>query len=240
VTPGAWPLLITDFYPGTREADPQSCFLFYAYAREHRGEAMAVDPAQALTASINAGFCPALRLAFEALSANPETAEGGLRLLCTAAETYGDPMATLMLGTFFEEQGLHPQAFRTFQAAAERGVLPAVAFIGRYFSPLCEQTVGHKSASKARKLFEEVRKREPSEPFSCHELAMMYYNGVGVEKDVKKAEELQAIAKAGLPEIPPLRIVGGEDGGSQGWIVAGVAVAVGVAALITAFRFWRK
>jgi hypothetical protein len=237
--PGAWPLLITAFYPGAGDADPKSCFLLYEYARAHRGDPLAVDPVVALSASINAGFCPALRVGFQGLSQNPGSEQMALQWLRIAADAYEDPEATLMLAVVFEQRGLLREAFRTFQAAAERGMLQAVSFLGRYFSPLCEETVGVKSAERALALFQQVRELDASEPISCHELAMLYYNGVGVERDEKRAEELQAIAHAYMPDIPPLTRAGAEDGASQRWIAAAVGVAVGLAAVITVLRIWR-
>jgi TPR repeat protein len=237
VDPAAWLLPITSYYPGTSEADPQSCFLMYEYALAGGVDRAAVG---AFEKAIRAGFCPALRAGFQLLSANPENMEFGFRMLCTAVDTYQDPIATLMLALFFEARGSPQQAFRAFKMAAVRGMVQGLSYLGQYLSPLCAKSAGGKNVENAIKLFEQARKADPQEPISCHELAMLYYNGVGVEKDVRRAEELQAIARESLPDISPLSIVGGEESGSQGWIVAAVALAVGVAAVITALRVWRR
>jgi hypothetical protein len=237
-TAGDWPLPITNFYPETEEIDPQSGFLVYCYAKEGTPIG-AGNPAMCLGASIDAGFCPALRVAFEAFSVNPQTAAQGFRLLSVAAQTYGDPIAWFMIGQVLEERGgAVEQAFGAFEKAAGGGWMPAAAVIGQYFSPLCERKFPEKDVRMAIKIFEGVRKVDPTEPVSAHELAMLYFNGVGVEKDVERANELQKIAVAGNPEIGPLTMVG--DEWHAGLLLGLALVAVGAAGIFTLVKVFRR
>jgi hypothetical protein len=67
---------------------------------------------------------------------------------------------------------------------------------------------------------------------------MLYYNGVGVDKDVQRAEELQRIAVATASEIEPLKTVGEEKDGK---LILSIAIlVVAGAALFTILKAWRR
>jgi hypothetical protein len=79
---------------------------------------------------------------------------------------------------------------------------------------------------------------ESDEPIACHELAQIFYNGVGVEKSEERAIELQEIALKRNPGTPPLAVVTIEEekveereGESGGVGIVGIAIGAAIGAV---------
>jgi hypothetical protein len=226
--PARWATLIAGFYPGTSDMDPQSAFTLAAIPT------WGGDRTRLLMASANVGFCPALRQTFAALAENPRSIGKARELLSVAAFTYGDPLSLYAMGCFLaEDPASQAEAFAAFVRAGDAGIVAAKSRAGQFLSPLSAMRGVPKDVTRAIELFESVREEDPSEPVMCHELAMLYHNGVGVRTDRKLAGRLQAEGMARDPELPPLE----STGGGGGKLLLGVAVGTVVGAgLVTLMR----
>jgi hypothetical protein len=236
--PASWPYLIDDCYPGTDCVDPASSFFLF----QNLTGSGPIDEnlINLLLVSANAGYRPALRLAFCLLLDDQSTADIARNFIRIDAERYGDPVGVFHYAVLLAKEGAtRADALMYFRRAADLGIVEAKSLIGQILSPLSDVSFQNKNADDAATVLLEVMAEKPEEPVMCHELAMLYFNGIGVPKNVELALQLQATAATHMPNVAPLveRKVNPADGSlSEGFI--GIAVVFGV--LVILWTVWRK
>ena len=134
----------------------------------------------------------------------PEKREESRKMFGIAIDYYKFPIAMLS----YAELLLHESSLRSkyalslYRKAIDSGFERAHVYLGRALSPLSDVKNTFKDVKEAVKELEIGLKQE--NPIAYHELAKLYYEGVGVEKDIVKANELQKKALALNPRIDPL------------------------------------
>ena len=254
-TPQPWPILIKDAHPDTTDLDPRS-MLMIAQVMLGQGTNESIEQGQMLLLKgCELGYVPTLMLTHElfAKSEDPQLRDVSVRLLQKAALVYRNPVAMMQLGLIMIGQPeTVAEGEQMMLAAAEAGLPIAMSYLGQLYSPLTEAPFP-KDVEKAVKLFQAVRELQPDEPIMCHELAKMYYNGVGVELNEELAQELQKRAKMTLVECPELEKIEVKQQeekkeaeakkGKFSAVDAMAVVAVGSVILggaFTLFKMWRK
>jgi hypothetical protein len=190
-----WPLLISGADAAMGELDPKSAFELFLASQERAF----------FDRALSVGYAPALILAFEwSLAGGADARERGMALLCLAANRYEDPHALLALGDqLCLGERTRDQCFDVYQRAVAAGTIRGLARIGRLISPLSDVPYAHKNAARAVQLFEQVIERM-EDPVALAELARLVFNGIGIDRDVRRAEELHARALARQPGLRPL------------------------------------
>jgi hypothetical protein len=131
-------------------------------------------------------YTPALIYVFESSPAQ------SLGLIRIAADVYNDPIAMLSLGKYLVlNEQTRDEAFQLFSRAVDGGLIQGLSCIGQLISPLSEISWHHKDPMKAVELFEAVLVKV-EEQIALAELAKLLFEGVGVPKDVARAEELNS------------------------------------------------
>lgn len=242
--PKAWPFLISDLHPTTEAIDPQSAFIIAGLLLQTNPEENIEKAQFLLFESCNAGFIPALRLAAQMLQSNVQTLPTAIKIL-EMGVGYRDPVACMQLGLLYlRDKETRRQAERLFLLAAELGLIMGLSYVGQLYSPLTDIEFDEKDAEKAVAIFKQVREVEPEEPIMCHELAMLYYNGVGVEKDEEQAEKLHAMAKKQIKDLPDLKRVevATKKSGFSGLDAIAIAAvgSVVIGGAFTIYKMWRS
>lgn len=133
-----------------------------------------------------------------------------MAFLYLAADRYEDPHALIILGDqLILNRRTIDQCFDVYRRAVTAGTIRGLGRIGRLISPLSEIPYGHKNGAEAVMLFEKVIEKM-EDPVALEGLARLLFHGVGIERDVKRAEELFERAKAGQPDLKPLAEIAGK------------------------------
>jgi hypothetical protein len=227
-TPKEWGVLIKEFYPGTHEMDPCSLFMLWYQLQDDPETKGSEASLFFLSESVRYRFIPAMRVLYLLLSQRPETAVQAQALLITASRTYQDAESTMLLAALLSGQGMAREACQMFAMAADQGAIAGKSYVARYLSPVSGLDYPEKNLELAIRLLNEVRALQPDEPIACHELALLLYNGVGMERNEEQARALQEIALQTEPDTPPLT-----RGTAEGsWSIMEIAIGAVAAAVV--------
>ncbi|KAH0793085.1 hypothetical protein GPJ56_002980 [Histomonas meleagridis] len=214
--PGAWELPFTDVHPSFGDADPQTCFILFHFLITKGDQDRAID---FLNKSANFGYLPAIETIIENtkqfLSNEDLPQNDRIQIFSTITNLYDvgvnkyhDPKFALKSGMFLLQNGVESASvLEIFQIACNAGVSEGFTFQGIAVSPLSQYGFEVKDAKLAVKLFSKALDFDKDEPLANHFLAMHLYNGIGVEKDVKRAKALQENAVKKIPTLEPLKTV---------------------------------
>jgi hypothetical protein len=198
-----WPVLIIGPHPETSEVDPGSLYVIWQYLQVDPETATSDTAIRSLSASAYLGFVPAMRVMYNRMSqSDPLEAQ---QLLYRASQVYRDAESTLLLAALLSQtEGMAAQAFKMFGVAAGQGALVAKSYLAKYLSPVGGLAFDVKDTRAALTLLCQVLEVQPDEPIACHEMAMILWNGAGIEKDEDRARRLQEVAVWRNPQTPPL------------------------------------
>ena len=195
---GLWPFIIEDYFPDTEIIDPQSAFIL--------GTTVVKSPTFQYKAlnflhfSAKSGYVAAMSFLARFMITTNSIKEG-IYLFTLAIQYYNSVEAMVEMA---DSVSLIPKfkylTIPLLKQAINKNYLPAHASLGRVLSPL-SQIKGFSKDVKESILHLELA---GDNPIALHELAMLYFNGVGVKKDLKKASDLQLKAKKLNPKIPIL------------------------------------
>lgn len=202
--PEKWSKFIVDYFPKTQEIDPKSSFELF---NEITDEKQSLDEgAIHIVRSCNFGYVQAMNcVAAICLSTgHPDFVLKGRELFTIAIDYFKNPLAMVMYADIVlkENAARSPFAISLYKRAIEQNFPVAHALLGRALSPLSDIKCDCKNAEEAVKELELGLSTES--PMAYHELAMLYYYGVGVKKDQEKALKLQEKAKKAFPDVEPL------------------------------------
>ena len=199
--------LVTDFHPQTKKIDPLSAFLIYNKQQESKDQKVKEDSFNLLDVGLKYNFVPAMIAAAALFRHIPQLQERSLELTCIAADRYHAPAAELNLGLLYLNMpDSRDRALEYIEKASREPQLPIASIIlALYLSPISDMESPKKDAKRAVQLFQQVitKETEPN-PLALHEYAMLLYNGIGIEKDVEKAKELNEKCKQIEPNAPEL------------------------------------
>ena len=201
-------LICTDMHPETHMLDPLSSFLIFNKYSQSKDDNLKNGCFKYLEFGINAGFLPALLTAADIFARIPQLSSNAVELLITAADKYNAAPAQLQLGLMMMNQPNFKE--RSFQyierAAQDKSISIASVILGIMLSPITDMESPKKDAKRAVEIFNEVLEKERN-PLALHELAMLYFNGIGVEKDEEKAKTLnEEASKLQNGQIPALEV----------------------------------
>lgn len=184
-----WDLIFTGPVNETDIMDPQSLF-------EH-GKLNSSQEEIDRAASMN--FPPAL---LELTKLNKT--EDEINEIYEKAADYHDPFALFMVGMTCLRNNEIDKAIEKLREAESRGDLNSKDALGEIYSPLVEPHIIDEDVNIALQKFNEVIESRPNHPYALYNLALLYLNGCGVEKDVNKAHEMYEKAKSIEPNIPKM------------------------------------
>ena len=193
---GLWTNPIIDPNPETDEIDPQNCFNI----------GMIYEDISDIKKSADMGYIQALMiLGYTQLKVETEEAqEFGDKCFKEAIDVYDSDEALISYADFLLSRNISPTyAMHLLERAAKKGIRISHGYIGAALSPVSRIQYPVKDAKKA---LEELQKAW-GYPFVLHEIAMLYYNGIGgIPLDEERAERLQAEAemKASTENIRPI------------------------------------
>ena len=188
-------LLVTDIHPQTHRMDPLSAFITFNMRSHSEDMSQQKGCFRYLEFGLEANFVPAMLAAASIFQRIPQLADQSFHLVRLAADIYNSPPALLQMGLFLINSPQKELALEYMEkAAAHKGFPFAKALLGTMLSPIADMECPKKDAKRAAELFEEVLK-EDENPMALHELAMLLYNGIGVEKNVERAKELNERCK---------------------------------------------
>jgi hypothetical protein len=234
--PGTWPQFIAGPIPESDFViDPNSAL---ALAARALSDAESADPGAAaqrgarfLMSAVAANFPPALVWHATDLSFSG-TPERAVPVLGIASE-YGCPEADGLLGTLALRRGDFAEAIARFRKAADAGDLSAENCLGEIYSPFEGGASGFEDPQKAFEIFTDILQKNPDHGLAQYNLAQLYKNGAGVERDAARARELCARAKAAGVEVPDTDFEE-EAPGRWGRVAAAAVAAAGAIAGVTA------
>jgi tetratricopeptide (TPR) repeat protein len=198
--------LITGFHPETGKIDPLSAFLIYNMKSSSQDENVVKESYSYLDVGLNCYFVPAMISAISLFQNTPGLQDRALELTCIAADRYNSPSAQLHLGlAYMNTPSLKEKSLEYIEKASREPELPIASIIlGVLLSPISDMESPRKDAKRSVELFERALKQEKN-PLAYHELAMLYYNGIGCQKDIAKAKELnEECKKLQNGNAPPL------------------------------------
>ncbi|EAY11776.1 hypothetical protein TVAG_106710 [Trichomonas vaginalis G3] len=200
-------ILVTDIHPDTHQLDPMSSYIIFSDRAKTMSDALSDEHFKYLEFGLNANFVPSLLTAAEIFQHVPDLASKAIELYIIAADKYDASPAQLQLGLLLIRNQKFERGFEFIERASKdkQFTLPSI-ILGILLSPIADMEYPKKDAKRAAAIFEEVLKTERSH-IALHELAMLYYNGIGVAKDEAKAKELnEEAAKINGGEVPPLEV----------------------------------
>lgn len=190
-----WPILIKMVHPDYQTIDPKSAFICYqelcSLPDDKTSQNLAI---QFLEKSANAGYLNALQILGQIyLNTEDHYAEGAV-LLKHGADKYKDPICCYHIGLVCVSHIDEIDAgIQYLTRSAEGGYGMANFTLGQIYSPISNIKYEHKDGAKAMQYFKSVPE-ENITPALLTEMAQFYEQGIGVEKDEKKAEELRGKA----------------------------------------------
>ena len=121
-------------------------------------------------------------------------------LLGIACDVYNYPVAYEQRAAIEYKDKEIAEAMADFEKAAALGSTSAMICLAELY---IEQAESHPEyVSKGLELFLKVNSIAPGHPFVLYNLAKLYLNGTGVEKDEKQARELYIRAREACDEVP--------------------------------------
>ena len=207
---GLWEVFITDPYPDTEIIDPQSAFSVGISFSKIQSEIM--KNFHFLTISASMGYVPAMCfLASFYLRSNGidgiDTRNIAMQLYNEAIEKYNSPPAMISFADYLLREGSINQFTKNYAIALLRRAIESEYDIAHYYlghalSPLSEIKGIRKDVNEA---IHELELAGDENAHALHDLAMLYFNGVGVKKNLAKANELQIKARKIDKNIEPLQ-----------------------------------
>ena len=202
---GLWESFIVDTYPDTNEIDPQSAFgigITYSHIQAEIMQSM-----EFLMRSASMGYVPAMCFLahfYTKVGNKIGTQQAAIQLYHEAVEKYNSPVAMLAYANYLLTDDNVPMgksyALTLLDKAIALDYKPAHYFLGLALSPASPIKGIKKDAQKAIEQFELAG----DDANSLHEIAMLYYNGKGVKKDLAHANELQLKARKLDKNVEPL------------------------------------
>lgn len=211
-----WDLVFKGPITDTDVMDPQSLF-------EH-GRKNSIQEEIERASKMN--FPPAL-LELTKLNKTEEEIE---RIYEKAAQ-YHDPFALFVSGMFCIRRNELDIAIERLTEAEQRGDVNSMNALGEIYSPMAEPHTAGEDVNIALQKFRKVLELRPNHAYALYNLALLYLNGCGVEKDVTKAHEFYVKAKSIDNGIPSLSFPGFNDNQTYikyGLIAASVIVIAGI------------
>ena len=207
-----WPVFITSNNVETLAIDPKSAFIIYDLFQRNPNEEDAAVAFQYLFYSAKAGFVPAMRVYGKYLARDKETLSSAIQVLSLGMEMYGDAECQFNLALIYSNfERMKDKAAELMVAAAEAGLPDAMVGAGEFFSPLSNIKYAKKDVSKALIWFNKALEHGENW-IAYHELAKLNMYGVGVQKNVNRARELQAMAQKLHGSVPPLELANNGEG----------------------------
>ena len=198
---GEWPLPIKSLHKELKTIDPKSAFLCYQQLSSIDSEETGKWAYQMLLASSNAGYLPALQVHSAILMQTEGKEEEAIKYLRIGVELYNDALCAFHLGLLYITfKNDCESALYYLQHAVDNGYTSAYFTMGQVYSPISRYNYEKKDAKKALECFLSIPE-EDRPPGVLSELADFYEQGLGCEKDLKKAEELRAKANEMIEEI---------------------------------------
>ena len=161
---------------------------------------------------------------------NAKTEEEIERIYEKAAQ-YHDPFALFVSGMFCIRRNELDIAIERLTEAEQRGDVNSMNALGEIYSPMAEPHTAGEDVNIALQKFRKVLELRPNHAYALYNLALLYLNGCGVEKDVTKAHEFYVKAKSIDNGIPSLSFPGFNDNQTYikyGLIAASVIVIAGI------------
>ncbi|EAY08560.1 hypothetical protein TVAG_190830 [Trichomonas vaginalis G3] len=193
-TPEEWPNIIKAVHPEFESLDPKSAYIQFQELvleapKDPQFQHYAIER---LVASAQTGFLPALRTYGSMMLTVNGQQQNGFTSLKTAADTYGDPASAYQVGLILAST---PEGFTNgisyLKFAGSKGFHAAYLTLGQIYSPFTEFEAQKDPALAAQYLQQAIAAGDEM-PQAYNELSKLYAAGVGVEKDLKKAQELLA------------------------------------------------
>jgi hypothetical protein len=207
---GLWEAFIIDPYPDSNDIDPQSAFAMGISYSHVQSELMKNFQMLALSAAMGyvPGMCFLAKFYLNSDASNRiDMKNVAMQLFNQAIEKYNSAPAMVTLADYLLREGgfnhfSKSYAMSLLKRATQQNYQTAHYYIGLALSPLSDIKGVRKDAKEAIKEFELAGE---DNAFALHELAMLYYNGVGVKKNLPKANELQIKARKLNKNIEPLQ-----------------------------------
>lgn len=188
--------VVVDIHPETKRMDPLSSFFAFHTKSHSPDENQQKGCFRYLEFGLEANFVPAMLAAASIFQRIPQLADQSFGIVKLAADKYKSAPACLQMGLFLINSPEKDLALEYMEKAASDDSLPfAKAILGVMLSPISDMECHKKDAKRAAELFEKVLTFERN-PLALHELAMLLFNGIGVEKDVERAQKLNDECKA--------------------------------------------
>jgi tetratricopeptide (TPR) repeat protein len=238
--PDEWPQFIIGPFTDPFLIDPCSAFQIAT-----RSVTSPHDLQFFLKISVSFNFPPALIFQADLLMRAGSLTEAE-ELLVRAADEYGDQKAACLLGMAYVRQRRFKEAEARFSAGANRGDNGCANCLGELYSPVEGEITGLENAEKAVEVFERILEREPGYPFALYNMAKMYLNACGVERNVAKAKLMYVMAKSQEGRIPALSYHGldledyEEEVTWSSWLYLAVPVVIGGAWALYRFLRWQR
>ena len=203
-----WPFLIKDTDINLKMIDPFSSYILFMTASENQDPQIIEVGLQFLDISISFGYVPSLITGYSLLINNPSTIENALNLIIEAADIYNNHLACYQLGLYYLIHGnnlKNEEAFKYFEKSSENSkFFLSKSLMSSLLNPLSKNCLKNPNIELSLKLIQEVLNIQNDEPIVLHEYAKYLFYGIGVEKNINKALELQKKALELNNETPNL------------------------------------
>lgn len=197
---GIWERFIVDVHPETKDIDPQSAFCIgVTYSPVYHKLQKSIE---LMLESSRMGFIPAMiHLAKFHLVKDKITGFAMcVSILSEAIKKYKSPEAMLFLGDVYLERGQGEMSMAYYKNALEENCVNANYSIGLALSPLSPSNGLKKNATLAIQFLEKLENSAEAK----HHIALLYFNGYGVPKNLELAEKYQKEAVKIRKDIPKL------------------------------------
>ncbi|EAY09926.1 hypothetical protein TVAG_482000 [Trichomonas vaginalis G3] len=197
-----WPILIKMIHPEFQMVDPKSAFLIFQQLSSVPDDENSHKLAyQFLENSARVGYLYALQVLGGIYLDTESREKEGMALLKQGADQYNEPLCCFQVGLLYATRyGDVETGIQYLIRSGEGGYGVAYFTLGQIYSPISNFQYDHKDAKKAMEYFNLVQEEHIS-PALLTEMSQFYEQGLGVEKDLKKAEELRNRANDLLQKI---------------------------------------
>ncbi|EAY01877.1 hypothetical protein TVAG_090120 [Trichomonas vaginalis G3] len=241
-------LFICDYHPLLRICDPYSLLKLFL----HKGrETVTRNDIAKLDLAAKMGFLPAIQELYINFIYSKFPIKLADEYALELAEGYKPSQLHFYIACahFHEktEEDYHI-AYQHFLKSEEYGGF-AKDFLGLYYSPISYIPFPNKDGKIAAECFEKTLEKDPKNVISLHNLSLLLYQGIGVEKDVKRAQELYNTLVTIDPHFPPLedeKIIFFDNEGKDDsfnmndlYLILGIGAAIGVGAFCF-YKIWKR